>query len=152
MGLRDQIFEDYINAYKKHNDLVVSVLRMLKAAISNKEISNRGNNNSDLSENDIYDILSKEVNKRQDAAEQYQNGNREELAQKELEEIKIIKKYLPEELGEEEIKSIALKCINETGAASKKDMGKVLSILIPQLKGKAGGALISKVVKQLLEG
>ena len=95
-------------------------------------------------------LVSSEIKKRKDAIALYEQGKRPELAEREKKEIEILKKYLPEQLSEEEIKKIVAESIEKTGAKEMKDMGKVMADLNPKIKGKADGGEVSKIIKEIL--
>ncbi len=146
MSILEKIELDYIVALKNKEAEKVSVLRMLKAELHNAKIEKK----ADLEESEEILVLNKEVKKRQDSVEQYQKGNRPELADKELNEITIIKNYLPKQISEVELEQIVEKAITETNAKEIKDMGKVMPIVIAQVKGAADNSKIAQVVKQKL--
>jgi len=164
MDLREQINKDLNGAMKGKEELKTSVLRMLSASFLNKEKEKRYKLSKDnkemkeadlsvkskLSEEEMIDVISFEVKKRRESIEGYEKGGRKEAAQKEREEMEILKKYLPEQLSEEEIKKIVKEAISQSGAKEQKDMGKVMAVLMPKVKGKADGGLVSKIVKELL--
>lgn len=164
MALKEQIQKDLIEAMKSKDELTSSVLRMLLAAVLNKEKEKRyklGKEKPDLKEEDlekesqltdeeITEVFLAEVKKRKEAAVDYEKGDRKELAEKEKKEAEILQKYLPEQLSEEEVKKLVKVAIEKTGATSPKEMGKVMAELMPHVKGKADGGLISKLVKDLL--
>lgn len=152
MTLKEQIQIDFKKAFKERNEIKLSVLKMLRSEIGNAEIAKRAKlgKESPLNDEEIIGVLSREIKKRKDAIEMYEKGGREELAEKEKEELKILLPYLPEQLSEEEIRQLAQKAIEQTGASGEKEMGKVMGFLAPKIKGKADGALVSKVVKELL--
>ena len=161
MNLREKIDQDFKEAFKSKNESQLSTLRLLLAALKNKEVEKRTRLSkseaiekleelSKLSEEEIIEVISSEIKKRRDAAEQYKKGGRSELAAKEEEEIKILTVYLPEQLGEEELTRIIKAAIAETGASSPKDMGRLMGALMPKVKGKADGSLVSKIVKEQL--
>lgn len=164
MALKEKLQDDLIEVIKKKEELSSSVLRLLSAAILNKEKEKRYKlskdtpdikeetlaKESELTDEEIIDVISSEIKKRKEAVSGYEKGERKELAEKEKKEIEILKHYLPEQLSEEEIKKIAQAAIKEVGAKEQKDMGKVMGVLAPQTKGKADGSLVSKVVKELL--
>ena len=143
MSLSEQINKDLINALKSKEELKVSTLRMLKSALKNKEIEN----SKELSDSETTEVISKQIKQRRDSIDQYLKANRDELAQKEKKEVSVLEKYLPEQLSEYEIEKIIKKTILETAASGPKDMGKVMSKVMPQLKDKADGTLISKIVR-----
>jgi hypothetical protein len=164
MALKEQINQDLKEAVKKKEELPSMVLRMLSAVLLNKEKEKRykiSKNNpeikeqelvekSHLTEEEIIEAVSSEVKKRMEAAVEYEKGNRLESAEKEKKEAEILKKYLPEQLSKEELEKLVAKAVQETGATSQKDMGKVMAALMPDVKGRADGSLISKIVKELL--
>lgn len=149
MSLREQIQSDLVVGMKNREELKVSVLRMLKAAITKFETS--GKEKKDAGDEDITQIIGKEIKSRKDSAEQYRTGNRLELATKEEAEIKILEKYLPAQLSEEEIRKIVAEVIGSVGAKSKSDLGKVMGALMPRVKGKADGGLVNKIVQESLK-
>ncbi len=136
---------DLKKALQERDKLKVSVLRMVLSILHNKEIEKK-----EITEEEINQVLFSEIKKRKEAIEQYQKGGREELVEKEKKELDILKKYIPEQLSEEEIKKIVKEAIKETGAETMKDMGKVMGKIMPKLKGKADGSLVNKTVQELL--
>jgi uncharacterized protein YqeY len=146
--LREKIKNDFKEAFKAKEISRLSVLKMLNAAIANAEIAK---NRQELSEEELIGVILSEAKKRKDAIEQYEKAGRENLAGKEKEELEILKNYLPEQLPEEKIKELVQKIIQEIGADSLADFGKVMGKTAPQLKGKADGAIIAKIVKEELE-
>lgn len=150
-----QEIQNAVNQALKSNDQMVSgTLRMLLAAVTTKEkekkFKEKIEGDAKLSDEEIIDIISSEIKKRKDAIVLYEKGNRPELAEKEKSEIEILKKYLPEQLSEDEVKKIIEESIAKTGASQMKDMGKVMADLNPKIKGKADGSEVSKIVKELL--
>lgn len=152
MDLKDKIQEDFKQAFKGKEEIRLSVLKMLQAEIHNAEIAKRTKlkKESSLDESEIIDVISREIKKRKDAVELYEKGKRQELADKEKKEIETLMTYLPEQLSEEEIRNLVKKAIEQTGAKEIKEMGKVMAVLNPQIKGKADGALVSNIVKECL--
>ena len=147
MGLKEKIDEDIKSAMKAKEELKLSVLRMLKAAIGNAEIAKKRS----FVDEDIFSILQTSVKQRKDSAEQFRAGNRPELAEKETAEIKILETYLPAQLGEQEVRELVAKVVLETGAAGAKDIGKVMGKLMPLVKGKADGGLVNRLVRETLK-
>jgi uncharacterized protein YqeY len=123
-------------------------LRAIKAAILLAKTSDA--KSGELKEEDEIKLLQKLVKSRKDSLEIFQQQNREDLAQKESEEIEVIEKFLPKQMSEEELKEALVAIINQTGAAGPSDLGKVMGLASKQLSGKADGKAISKMVKQLL--
>lgn len=152
--LKKDIQSDTISAQKAGEDLALGALRMLLAAITTKEKEKKFKEKlageAELKDEEIIDVVSSEIKKRKDAIALYEKGNRPELAAKEQKEIEVLKKYLPEQLSEEQIKKLVAEAVAKTGAKEMKDMGKVMAELNPKVKGKADGGEVSKIVKELL--
>jgi len=150
--LYQKIKEDLNEALKSGDTLRISVLRMVLSSFHNKEIEKKGKNqNSELTEEEIIEVLKREAKKRKEAIETYLKGNRNDLADKEKKELEIIIAYLPKQLSEEEIKKIVQEAIKKLGAQSEKDFGKVMGFLMKELKGKADAGLVSQIVKESLQ-
>ncbi|PIS39420.1 MAG: hypothetical protein COT33_02035, partial [Candidatus Nealsonbacteria bacterium CG08_land_8_20_14_0_20_38_20] len=105
---------------------------------------------SELTDDEIIEVVSSEIKKRREAILEYERGKREDLAEKEKKEAEILKKYLPEQLSEEEIQKLVKEVINKIGAKELKDIGKVMKEVMPKVKGRAEGGLISQSIKKLL--
>ncbi len=165
MILKEKIQKDLEEALKKKDEIIVSVLRMLLAAILNKEKEKRYKlsrekpelteeeleKESQLTDEEVIQVISSEIKKRKESILEFEKGERQDLVEKEKKEIEVLKKYLPEQLSEEEIKKLVKVAIETVEAKEPKDMGKVMAELIPQVKGKADGATVSKIVKELLQ-
>ena len=148
---------------QEKNELLLLVLRGLNAAFQNKEIEKRtklSKNEKDikkleelskLNEEEMIDVIAGEAKKRKDSITEFKKGNRNDLAEKEEKELEILKKFLPEQISEEQIKKEAQRVIAEVGAVGPKDTGKVMSALMPAMKGKAGGSTVGKIVGELLK-
>lgn len=147
MPSKQQIQSDLIAAMKAKDDAKTNALRMLKAAILKFEVSG---DRKEASESDIADIIVKEIKQRQDSAEQFRAGNRIEMAENEEAEIAVLKSYLPPQMSEEEVTALVKEVIQQVGATSKADMGKVMGALMPKVKGKADGGVVNKIVSSLL--
>jgi len=164
MNLKEKIEEDFKKALKEKRKVEVSTLRMLKAAIFNKEKEKRYKiskekpdlsgeqleKESQLRDEEVLEVVSSEIKKRKESILEFEKGERQDLVEKETKEKEILKKYLPEQLSEEEIKKLAMKVIEKIEAKEPKDVGKVMAELMPKVKGKADGILVSKIVKGLL--
>lgn len=124
----------------------LQVIRMVRAAIKNKEIDSK----VDLSDDEVIQVIAKEVKQRKDSIEEYEKANRADIVSKLETEIEILQEYLPQQLAEDEIKAIAAEVINETGASGPRDMGKVMGAIMPKVAGKADGKIVNKIVQQLL--
>jgi len=147
MSFLQKIDDDLKAALKKSETLKVSVLRMLKAALKNRQIDKR----ADLSDEDILGVLSTLSKQTKESVEQFSKGGREDLAEKERQELEILQSYLPKQLTPEELDNIIDETIKEAAAAGVKDMGKVMRLLMPRVKGIADGKLVNQRVKDLLE-
>lgn len=146
MAMLEQINSDIITAAKNNEPLVRDTLRMIKTSIKNAEI----NKGRELTDEEVVEIIAKEVKQRQEAAASFINGGRPELAEKEEQEIALLQKYLPEQLTEEEVIVLVDQAITETSASQPADMGKVMGALMPKVKGKADGNLVSRLVREKL--
>jgi uncharacterized protein len=145
----DDLQKEYIKAFKNKETIKASVYSMLKSSIKYKEIDLRATNSS-ITENDILDIIKSEVKKHNESIELYKKGNRPELANKEEEELKILRELLPAEMSKEEIEAIVLKYVTKLQANSLADFGKVMREVSRELKGKANGLTIKEVVEEQL--
>ena len=148
MGLKEQIPEDLKNALRNKNALELSVLRMLQAALKNKEIDN---NKEELKDEDVVTVVGAEIKKRRDAVKEYEKVNRPDAADQEKAEIDILMKYMPQQMNEDEIRDVVKSAVEETQAEGMKDIGKVMKVLMPKVKGKADGSIVNKIVRELLE-
>ncbi len=162
---KDKIIQNIKIALKEKREIEVSVLRMLLAAILNKEKEKRYRLNkekpdlgqeelekeSQLTEEEITSIISIEAKKRKEAIMAFEKGERKDLAEKEKKELDILKKYLPEQLSEEKLYQTIKQVIAETGAKEIKDMGKVMKEVMPRVVDRAHGDQVSDIVKELLK-
>ena len=148
-NLNEKIKEDLKDSMKKGEATRVSTIRMLLAAIHNKEIE-LGKKETGLSDEETMDIIRSEAKKRKDAVAGFEQAGRPELAQQEKEELAILETYLPPEMSDEELLAAVKKGITDAGATSPADFGKVMKILSPLLKGKASGSRIADTVKKEL--
>ena len=147
MTVQERIQSQMTDAMRSKDSLRLSVLRMMKSAIKNKEIEKI----KQLDESEALAVLTTLVKQRKDSVDQFRKGGREELAQKEEAEIKIIEEYLPAAASEEDIRRAIEEAVQETGASSIKDMGKVKKAVLARLAGKsADGSRVSHMVKEKL--
>ncbi|MNO24191.1 glutamyl-tRNA(Gln) amidotransferase subunit E [compost metagenome] len=146
MNLSERLNEDMKQAMKSQDKFKLSTIRMVRATMKNLEIDLKRT----LNDNEVLDILSREIKQRKDALQEFEKAGREDLASNVRAEAEIIAGYLPEQLTEEEIKVIVQQTIQETGASSKAEIGKVMSALMPKVKGRADGKLVNQTVQQLL--
>ncbi len=147
----DKIVQDLKDAMRSKDAPRLQVLRSLKAKILEKEISERKGTDVTLAENQVHEVLMKAAKQRKDSISQYKDAGRNDLAETEEYELTVIESYLPEMLSEDEIRTMASKVLEKTGASSPSDMGKVMGALMPKVKGKADGAMVNRVVRELLE-
>lgn len=131
------------------DELKTSVLRLLLSAINYYEIQ-KGGAGYEASPEDVLQVIQKEVKQRRDSIEQFKLANRQELVDKETKELEILQTFLPEQISEDEVKSIVEQTMKEVGASTIQDMGKVMGALTPKLKGKADMGLVSKLVRDSL--
>ena len=147
MTIQEKIQTQMADAMRNKDPLRLSVLRMMKTAVKNKEVEKM----KPLDENEVIAVLNTLVKQRRDSIDQFRKGGREELAQKEEAEIGIIQEYLPAAASEEDIQQAIAQAIRETGAATMKDLGKVMKATLALLAGKdADGARVSQMVKEKL--
>ena len=146
MGLLDEITAAVKDAMRKKDKLRLSVLRMLTAEIKNRRIENQ----CELKDEEILQVITRMVKQRNDSAEQFTKGDREELAEKERAEIIVLETYLPEALAETELERLVQEAIAETQAESKKDMGKIMKAVMPKIAGRADGKVVNQMVARLL--
>lgn len=147
MSISEKIEKDLKDSLKSGDKTRVSILRMVKSAMKNKEIETGG----PLKEEDVQAILRSFSKKAGESIEQYTGAGRTELADKEKAELAVIQEYLPRQLSEEEVRQIVSDAINETGAAGMKDMGKVMKAVMAKTKGQADGRIVNNLVKETLE-
>ncbi|MEX0780056.1 MAG: GatB/YqeY domain-containing protein [Balneolales bacterium] len=150
MSVYETILADLKTAMRNKDSVKLNVLRSLKAAILQKEISERKGGEGALTDEQVISVIMKSAKQRKESIDQYEKYDRKDLAEKEKEELVIIESYLPKMLSEDEIRDVVQTVIEETGASSPQEMGKVMGKVMPQLKGKADGALINKIVKEQL--
>lgn len=146
MSLLETLNADMKQAMKDKNKEALSVIRMVKSTVMNEQISL----GHDLTLEEELTVLSREVKQRQDSLAEFEKGGREDLAAGIRSELTILAKYLPAQLTEEEIVAIVAAAIEQTGATGPKDMGKVMGVVTPQIKGKADGKVVADLVKATL--
>lgn len=150
MTIKDEIMADLKEAMKNKEKDRLRVLRSLKSELLEREISERKDGEASLSDEQTIEVLMKAAKQRKESIEQFEKGDRNDLADSEKDELEIIQSYLPEMLSEEEIREIAQDKIIDLGAEDMSDMGQVMGAMMQELKGKAEGSLVSKVVKEEL--
>jgi hypothetical protein len=146
--LFEKILADIKTAMKSGDKDNLAALRMLHAQIKDATV----NVAKEATDGDVATVIAKAIKQRQDAQAQFQQAGRQDLADKESAEIELYKKYQPQQLSQAEIEDLVKKAVAESGATSKKDMGKVMQALMPHVKGKADGKLVSQIVQASLPG
>ena len=164
MSLKEKVQQNLNKAVKEKEILASSALRMLSAAVLNKEKEKRYKiskekpdlreeelvKESYLTDEEVLVVIASEAKKRKEAIEGFAKGGREDAANKERKELEILENYLPKQLLEEEIQKLVKEAIEKVGAKEIRDIGKVMSDLVPKIKGKADGSAVSKIVRDLL--
>mgnify|MGYP001940111515 CR=1 FL=1 len=146
MAILDQLNTDMKIAMKAKDKESLKTIRMLKSAIQNEEIKKQ----SGLTEDEELTVLSREKKQRLDSLSEFQDAGRDDLVTQLEQELEIVNKYLPEQLSKEELAEIVRQTIDETGASSMQDMGKVMGAVMPKVKVRADGNLVNQMVKQEL--
>lgn len=147
--LKQKIQEDLKSAMIARNEFRLSVIRMLKSALQYYEIQ-KGGAGYEAGDEDVLEVVGKEVKKRRESIEMFKQGGRPELAEKEEKELEILQSYLPNQMSEVQIRKFVDEAVLETGAAQLTDMGKIMAVLMPKVKGRADGNLVSRLVKERL--
>lgn len=145
--MRQKISSDMIEALKNKDKDSLSVIRLLKGAIQLEEL----NQKKELDDDEVSSIVIKQIKQRKESIEQFEKGNRQDLIEKTLKEIEVLEKYLPLQLTEEELEQVILKIFEQVNPTSKKDIGKIMALVMPQVKGKADMGLVSKIIKEKLD-
>jgi uncharacterized protein len=148
--LKQQLKDELKQAMLAKDTEKTSVLRMVLSAIGYFEIQ-KGGAGYEATDEDVMAVLQKEAKQHKDSMEQFNNAGRDELAAKEEAELAMLQTYLPKQMSEEAIQKLVSEAIQQTGATSIADLGKVMSALMPQTKGNADGALVSKLVREALQ-
>ena len=147
MSLQQRLGDDLKAAMKSSDSLKTSVLRMVKAAIKNKQVEKR----KDLSDEEIISVISTLTKQRRESIDLFSKGGREELAEKEKQKLAMLQLYLPGQLSPEDLDRIIMEAINESSAEGVKDIGKVMRLIMPRVQGAADGKVVNQRVKELLE-
>ncbi len=163
--LKERIQQDLVSAMKQGNKEEVTILRTLLSSVLNKEKEKRYGiakskpdltekeleNESKLTDEETLSVISGETKKIKEAIEDFKRGNREDLVEKEMKELKILKRYLPPQWSEEEIRKKAEEVMRDQGAKEIKEMGRVITQIMVEAKGRADGGVVAKIVKELLQ-
>ena len=148
MNLQDRLMDDLKESMRKRDEMRCSVIRMVRAAIKNAEIEKQAT----LEDPDVLGVIAKDVKRHQESISEFKKGNRQDLVDREEAELKVLLEYLPEQMSREEVVEEARRVIAEVEAQGAKDKGKVMSRIMPELRGKADGHLVNEVVSELLAG
>ncbi len=146
MGLKEDISADMKAAMRAREKEKLATLRFILAAIQTKEKELL----RDLEDTEVEVVILKQVKQREDSINQFAEGGRADLAEKERAELAFLKAFMPEQMGEDEIRAIVKAAVEETGATSMREMGAVMKVVMPQVKGKADGNAVNNIVKELL--
>ncbi|WP_221565659.1 GatB/YqeY domain-containing protein [Alkalihalobacillus sp. TS-13] len=146
MSLLDRLNQDMKQAMKNKEKQRLTVIRMVKSSLQNESIKL----GHELNEEEELTVLSREVKQRKDSLQEFEKAGREDLVENLRQEIAILNEYLPEQLSEEEVNQLVKETIEQVGATSKQDMGKVMGAIMPKVKGKADGGLVNRLVQQNL--
>lgn len=147
--LKQQLQDELKQSMLAKDELKTSVLRMLITGITYYEI-NKGGAGYEATDEDVLAVVDKQVKQRKDSIEQFEKAGRQDLADKEKKEMEMLNKYLPEQMPEEEVRKIIEETVTGLGSVTMGDMGKVMGAIMPKLKGKADGNLVSRIVKETL--
>ncbi len=147
MSLKDKLMEDLKTSMKNKDTIRKNTVIMVRAAIKQREVDER----IELTDEDIVDIIGKQLKEKRMAIEEFKKGSRQDLVDTTESEIKILLEYLPEQLTEEEVEKIVKKTIDEIGATSIKDIGLIMNTTMPKVKGRADGNMVNKAVLKLLK-
>ena len=147
MNLKEQIENDLKSSMKSGDNIVRGVLRMLSSDIKNVEI----NEKKKVSDEKIIEIIKKNIKSRKDSIEQYTKGNREDLADQEKKELKILEEYMPEQMSEDEVRKIVLDIISKSEAVSASDFGRVMGVVMKEIGNKADGTVVGGILREELK-
>ena len=146
MSLMEQLTADMKEAMKQGEKERLSVIRLVRGAVRQAEIDGK----KTLTDDEVVSVINKEVKMRRDSIEEFERGSRPDLVAKAQAEIAILMPYLPEQLSEDAVKTLAEVAVAEVGAQTAKDIGKVMGVLMPRVQGRANGKLVQEIVRSLL--
>lgn len=146
MSLKETLLGDLKKAMKEKDNITKSTVTMVRAAILQIEKDNK----VELGDEEIIDVVSKQVKQRKDALSEFEKAGRDDLVEETKAELNVLMKYLPKQLSKEEVKSIVEDAVKKVDAKSVKDMGKIMSEVMPKIKGKADGKLVNEIARELL--
>jgi len=144
MSIKEKLTEDFKTSMRNKDTIRKNTITMVRAAIKQREVDER----IQLEDEEIIDIISKQLKEKKNAIEDFKKGERQDLVELTQKEIDILLEYLPKQLTEEEIEKIVIETIDEVGAKTMKDMGLVMKSVMPKVKGRADGSMVSKIVKK----
>ncbi|NYB75529.1 GatB/YqeY domain-containing protein [Sedimentibacter hydroxybenzoicus DSM 7310] len=147
MPLKEKLMADMKEAMKSKNKVNKDVITMVRAAIKQREVDDR----KELNDADVIDIIAKQIKQKKDSIPDFEKGNRQDLIDLTNQEIKILLEYLPPQLSDEELDSIVRDAIEQTGAQTKKDLGKLMALIMPKVKGKADGKHVNDIVAKYIK-
>ena len=147
MPLKEKLMADMKEAMKSKNKVNKDVITMVRAAIKQREVDDR----KELNDADVIDIIAKQIKQKKDSIPDFEKGNRQDLIDLTNQEIKILLEYLPPQLSDEELDSIVKEAIEATGAQTKKDLGKLMALIMPKVKGKADGKHVNEIVAKYIK-
>ena len=150
MNLKEKIISDIKDAMRSGDTVRRDTLRFLDSAIKNTEIEKK-KKETGLSDEEVLEVIARSVKQRNDSIQQYIDGERPELAEKEKAELEILKTYMPEQLSEDEIRKVVKEIVSATGTVSPSDMGKIMGQAMAKVKGKADGNIVRKIVGEELQ-
>lgn len=148
MSLTQRLNEDLKQALRSGDEVRKSTVRMLMSALKNQQIENR----APLDDQQELSVVQREVKVRRESAEEYGRIGRQELVEQQLAELSVLQGYLPEQMPDEELRALVEEAVRDTGATSPREMGKVMSALLPRVRGRAEGKKVSDMVRQVLSG
>ncbi len=146
MSLKKILMDDFKTSMKNKDTITKNTIIMIRAAIKQKEVDER----IELSDEDILEIISKQLKEKRMSIEEFEKGNRQDLVDLTKSEIEILLKYLPKQLTKDEIEEIVAKTIEEINATSMKDIGIIMKTVMPKVKGRTDGKIVNKVVRDIL--
>jgi hypothetical protein len=146
MSLNEKIGQDYKTAFKAHEDLRVSVLRLLRAEIKNRELDKR----AELDDQEVIGVVRSQIKRREESSEAFEKGGRPEMAARERAEGEILKAYLPPAFSEAELDELVAAAVVEAEARGPSDLGKVMKVLMPKVAGRVDGKLVNEKVRRAL--
>lgn len=147
MSLKQKLQEDLKSSMKNKDTIKKSVITLIRSSIKQYEVDNR----VELKDDEIVDLIAKQLKQTRDSREEFAKAGRDDLVSKAEAEIEVLKEYLPQQLSEEELNEIVISTISEVGATSMKDMKKIMTSIMPKVKGRADGKLINELVKKNLQ-